>query len=212
MDILISVGKDADPGNYIRAVEEAGGRPHAAYLPEGNAAFDGLILAGGGDIAPTLFGQKNCGSREVDFFRDRAELALLDFFAAAAKPVLGICRGHQMVNVWAGGGIVQDLGEHNAVHRWEGSDKTHLVLTGPGVLRELYGPRFCANSAHHQGVGPVGKCLRVAARSADGIIEAMEHCRLPILTTQFHPERMTGPDTADGGLIFRWFLAKCNQK
>lgn len=209
MDVLISVGKEADPGNYIRAVEWAGGRPHAAYLPKPNPAFDGLILAGGGDIDPSLFGQKNCGSRQVDFFRDRAELALLDAFAAAGKPVLGICRGHQVVNVWAGGGIVQDLGEHNAIHRWEGCDKTHLVLAGSGVLHRLYGPRFFANSAHHQGVGPVGKCLRVTARAADGIIEAMEHCRLPIFTTQFHPERMTGPDTADGSVIFHWFLSLC---
>ena len=122
MDILISVGKDADPSNCIRAVEQAGGHPHADYLPQ-SADYDGLILAGGGDIHPSLFVQKNCGSRGIDFSRDRAELALLDAFAAAGKPVLGICRGHQVVNVWAGGGIVQDLGEHNTIHRWEGCVK-----------------------------------------------------------------------------------------
>lgn len=210
MDILISVGKDADPGNYIRAVERAGGRPHAAYLPQ-STNYDGLILAGGGDIHPSLFGQKNCGSRGIDFSRDRTELALLDAFAAAGKPVLGICRGHQVVNVWAGGGIVQDLGEHNTIHRWEGCDKTHLVMAGKGILGKLYGPCFCVNSAHHQGVGPVGKGLQVIARSADGIIEAMEHCSVPILTTQFHPERMAGPDTADGSGIFRWFITLCDR-
>ncbi len=206
MDILISVGRDADPGNYIQAVEGAGGRPFAAYLPA-ETDFDGLILAGGGDIHPSLFGQKNCGSRDVDFARDRAELALLEAFAAAGKPVLGICRGHQLVNVWAGGGIIQDLGEHNAVHRREGSDKIHLVMARSGLLRALYGPRFWANSAHHQGVGPVGKGLQVTARAADGVIEAMEHDRLPIFTTQFHPERMVGSDTAPGEALFRRFLA-----
>ena len=210
MDILISVGKDADPGSYIRAVEQAGGCPHAAYLPQ-SAACDGLILAGGGDIHPSLFGQKNCGSRDIDFSRDQAELALLDAFSAAGKPVLGICRGHQVVNVWAGGGLLQALGEHNAVHRWEGCDKTHLVMAGKGILRELYGTCFYANSAHHQGIGPVGKALRVTARSADGIIEAMEHQTLPIFTTQFHPERMTGPDTVDGSVIFRRFITVCNR-
>lgn len=211
MDILISVGKNSDPVNYIRAVERAGGRPHAVYLPQ-SADYGGLILAGGGDIHPSLFGQKNCGSKDIDFSRDRAELALLDTFAAAGKPVLGICRGHQVVNVWAGGGIVQDLGEHNAVHRWERGDKTHLALACTGVLCALYGPRLWVNSAHHQGVGPVGKGLRVTARSADGIIEAMEHRTLPVFTTQFHPERMDGPHTADGSVIFRWFVTLCDQR
>lgn len=209
MNILISVGKDADPANYVRAVEDAGGCPHWAYLPKPDPAFDGLILAGGGDIMPCLFGQKNCGSQGIDLRRDRAELALLDAFARAGKPVLGICRGHQVVNVWAGGGLVQDLGEQNSIHRRDRCDKTHTVFAGKGVLRELYGPRFRANSAHHQGIGPVGRCLQVTARSADGVVEALEHVSLPILTTQFHPERMAEPDTADGSPVFRWFLEKC---
>lgn len=209
MDILISVARGSDPGGYVRAVARWGARPHPQYLPQWDGRFDGLILAGGGDIHPSLFGQKSCGAREVDFDRDRAELALLNAFTAAGKPVLGICRGHQLVNVWAGGGLIQDLGEHNAVHRREVEDKTHLVYARSGVLAELYGPRFWANSAHHQGVGPVGRSLRVTARAADGVIEAMEHERLPVLTVQFHPERMTGADTADGSRLFRWFLERC---
>lgn len=211
MKLLISVGRDADPANYIRAVERAGGSPCAAYLPRPDLSYDGLILAGGGDVEPSLFGRKNCGSRNIDLCRDKAELALLDSFAAAGKPVLGICRGHQVVNVWAGGGIVQDLGEGNILHQWEGSDKIHPVFACEGALRALYGVRFWVNSAHHQGVGPVGKGLRVTARAEDGVIEAMEHERLPIWTTQFHPERMTGPNTADGSLIFRRFIIECGQ-
>ena len=73
-------------------------------------------------------------------------------------------------------------------------------------MRSLYGAEFCVNSAHHQSVEPVGRELRVTARSLDGVVEAMEHQRLPILTTQFHPERMTGENVADGAVLFRWFL------
>lgn len=204
MNILISVGKTADPTNYIRAVENAGGTAHACYLPKPNPNFDGLILAGGGDICPSLFGQKNCGSTDIDPDRDRCEFALLDTFTRMGKPILGICRGHQVVNVWAGGGLIQDLGEQNAIHRREGQDKVHLV-SASGVLKSLYGPMFRVNSAHHQGIGPVGKGLAVTARSADGVIEGLEHRSLPILTTQFHPERMTGAETPSGSLIFQWF-------
>lgn len=206
MDILISVGRNADPANYIAAVTRAGGNPIAAYLPEPDPRFDALILAGGGDIEPTLFGQKNCGSDQIDYLRDRRELALADAFAAAGKPILGICRGHQLINVWAGGGLIQDLGEQNAIHRRIRADKVHSAFACGGVLEALYGGCFRVNSAHHQAVGPVGAGLRVTARSADGIIEAMEHTQLPILTVQFHPERMNAPDTADGGLLLRWFL------
>lgn len=211
MNILISIGGTADPFNYVRAVEHAGGRAYAAYLPEKDLSFDGLILAGGGDVEPSLFGQKNCGSAGIDLFRDKAELALLDAFTAAGKPVLGICRGHQIINVWAGGGLIQDLGEKNAIHRREDQDKVHMVLAGEGVLKELYGSCIRVNSAHHQGVGPVGRGLRITACSADGVIEAMEHESYPIWTTQFHPERMNGPETADGGKLFQWFLTQCNQ-
>jgi len=207
MNILISVGKNADPANYMQAVERAGGTAHAIYLPPCDLSFDALILAGGGDISPHLFGQKNCDSQDIDHHRDHCELALVDAFAKAGRPILGICRGHQVVNVWAGGGIIQDLGEQNAIHRHDGCDKVHLV-SAAGILKYLYGGLFRVNSAHHQGIGPVGKSLKVTARSADGVIEAMEHCTLPIFTTQFHPERMNGIDTAPGDRIFRWFIEK----
>lgn len=212
MDILISIEKNTDPSNYVQAVERAGGKAHAAYLPKPNLSFDGLILAGGGDVEPSLFGQKNCGSENIDFYRDRAELALLDAFAAAGKPVLGICRGHQVVNIWAGGGLVQDLGEQNVIHRRVEKDKIHLVFTGKGLLETLYGSSMKVSSAHHQAVGPIGKGLRVTARSADGIAEAMEHEKLQIFTFQFHPERMNTAETADGSAIFRWFIETFGQE
>ena len=206
MDILISVGKRANPDNYVKAVERAGGTAHAAYLPEFDLRYDGLILAGGGDMEPSLYGQENRLSDSIDADRDRTELALLDAFASAEKPVLGICRGHQVVNVWAGGDLIQDLGKQNEAHRRTESDRVHRVCARDGLLKKLYGDSFATNSAHHQAVGTVGAGLTVTACSTDGVIEAMEHETLPIFTFQFHPERMNSGETVDGSAVFRWFV------
>ena len=90
--ILISTG-GGDAGNYLNALESAGGVGEARYLPGPELFYDGLLLAGGGDVDPVLFGQEDRGSRGIDRARDEAELALLDAFCGAGKPVLAICRG-----------------------------------------------------------------------------------------------------------------------
>ena len=172
-NILISTG-GGDAANYIAAIEAAGGQAEARYLPAPELTCDGLLLAGGEDMDPALFGQADRGSRGIDRTRDEAELALLDLFLGAGRPVLAICRGHQVVNVWLGG------------------------------------PVFPVNSWHHQALGRLGKGLSASARSKDGVVEAVEHHSFPLISVQFHPERMTGakarPDTVDGGAVFRAFL------
>ena len=209
--ILISTG-GGDAESYVAAVATAGGRAEARYLPEPDLTYDGLLLAGGGDMDPALFGQANRGSREIDPARDRAELALLDAFFSAGKPVLAVCRGHQVVNVWLGGDLVQDLDPALAPFHGGGeADRVHPVRALEGsLLHRLYGTVFPVNSTHHQALGRLGKGLSVTARSEGGVIEAVEHDSLPLISVQFHPERMTGararPDTVDGGAIFRAFL------
>ena len=216
-NILISTG-GGNAANYITAIEAAGGRADARYLPAPNLGYDGLLLAGGDDIDPVRFGQADCGSRGIDRARDEAELALLDAFCGAGKPVLAICRGHQVVNVWLGGNLLQDLGPGLVpFHRKEEGDQVHLVRGSEGsLLHRLYGPVFPVNSSHHQGLGRLGRGLRVAARSEGGVIEAVEHDTLPLISVQFHPERMTGalarPDTVDGGGLFRAFLELCRHR
>ena len=213
--ILLSTG-GGNAANYLAAIEAAGGAGEARYLPAPDLSYDGLVLVGGDDMDPALFGQEDRGSRGIDRARDGAELALLDAFCSANKPVLAICRGHQVVNVWLGGDLIQDLGpELNPFHQGEGeSDRVHLVRAAEGtLLHRLYGPVFPVNSSHHQAVGRLGRGLRVTARSESGVVEAMEHDSLPLICVQFHPERMTGkkvrPDTVDGGKIFRAFLELC---
>ena len=130
----------------------------------------------------------------------------------AGIPVLGICRGHQVVNVWAGGDLIQDLGPAlGPFHQREEGDLVHLICTAPGSrLGSWYGGLFPVNSNHHQGVGRLGQGLRATAWSEGGVVEGMEHERLPLWTVQFHPERMeAGGGTVDGGVIFRRFLALC---
>ena len=210
-NILISTG-GGDAAGYLAAVEAAGGRGTARYLPGPDLSYDGLLLAGGGDMDPALFGQTDRGSRDIDRARDEAELALLDAFLGAGKPVLAVCRGHQVVNVWLGGDLIQDLGPALAPFHGGGEeDRVHPVRAEEGsLLRRLYGPVLTVNSSHHQALGRLGRGLAVTARSEGGVVEALEHETLPLISVQFHPERMTGararPDTVDGGAIFRAFL------
>ncbi|MBD5085432.1 MAG: gamma-glutamyl-gamma-aminobutyrate hydrolase family protein [Clostridiales bacterium] len=212
--ILISTG-GGNAANYLAAVEAAGGMGEARYLPSPDLSYDGLLLTGGDDMDPALFGQENQGSQGIDRARDDAELSLADAFLKANKPVLAICRGHQVVNVWLGGDLIQDLGpELVPFHRKEEGDQIHLIRAEEGsLLHRLYGPVFPVNSSHHQALGRLGQGLRVSAHSEGGVVEAVEHDTLPLISVQFHPERMTGalarPDTVDGGEIFRAFLELC---
>ena len=210
-NILISTG-GGDAANYIAAVAAAGGQADARYLPGPDLTYDGLLLAGGDDMDPALFGQENTASKGIDPARDRAELTLLDAFLGAGKPVLAVCRGHQVVNVWLGGDLIQDLDPTLAPFHGGGEeDRVHPVRAAEGsLLCRLYGPVFPVNSTHHQALGRLGKGLAATAWSEGGVIEAVEHDSLPLISVQFHPERMTGararPDTVDGGAIFRAFL------
>lgn len=181
--------------------------PRLNYCPSN---YDGLILPGGGDIAPALFGAANEGSRDIDEQLDCLQLRTLDSFIQAEKPVLGICKGLQIINVHFGGTILQDLPEHSQlVHACvppekaraglhnkmpaicKNGDKIHPTKAACGTFSErLYGSAPITNSAHHQGIGAVGDGLLVAQYSHDFVVEALYHERLPILGVQWHPERM----------------------
>lgn len=217
--ILISA-RSANPEaavNYENAVRAAGGEFITRCYPEVDLSFDGLLLTGGGDIEPSRYGQEPNGSNPPDPERDRAELALARAYLEAGKPVLGICRGHQILNVVLGGTMVQDLGEHlNLFHRRMVEDRVHPVWAQEGsILHALYGSTFAVNSAHHQAVDVPGKGLIITARSESGVVESIELPDRPVLGVQFHPERMTcdhlRPDTVDGAAIFRWFLSQCER-
>jgi len=203
--------------NYENAIRAAGSTFVTRYCPETNLSFDGLLLTGGGDVEPGRYGQKDRGSLLVDLERDRAELALVRAYLEAGKPILGICRGMQILNVALGGTLVQDLGGTlNLFHRRIEADKVHPVAAQAGsLLHSLYSSLFAVNSAHHQAADIPGQDVIITARSESGVAEALELPGRPVLGVQFHPERMTGahlrPDTVDGGAIFRWFIDQCSK-
>lgn len=174
------------------------------------ARFDGLLLSGGGDLSPLLFaGEPDPRAGKPDRVRDQEELGLCAAFCAQRKPILGICRGIQVLNVYFGGDLIQHTDGHDGT--------PHAIKTAPGsALCRLCGPVCTVNSYHHQAVGRPGVGLRVCARAADGVIEAVEHSTLPILGVQWHPERMIRGlcmDTdADHTALFAWLQSQVKRE
>ena len=204
--------------NYMNALTGSGAEPVSTRGERVNPEeFDGLLLPGGGDIAPARYGEEVEGSEGIDEQLDAHQFAVLDDFVKAGKPVLAICRGHQLVNVYFGGSLIQHL-ENADFHRFTGEgDQTHPSVAEPGSwLEELYGTReMVTNSSHHQAVKRLGEGLKVDQRSVDGVVEAMHHESLPIYCVQWHPERMSfahrREDTADGEPVFSFFLDICRR-
>lgn len=201
--------------NYRAAVAGAGGLPGAGYCPAPDLTCDGLILCGGGDIHCAQYGQEDRGSHPPDLERDRAELALFRAFFAAGKPILGICRGLQLINVALGGTLIQDLPRAlRDLHTSPQGDLVHTVRARPGsLLHRLYGPDFSVNSAHHQAIDRLGEGLTVSAWAEQDIPEALQWEDRRIFAVQFHPERMSfarrRPDTVDGEAVFHTFVEIC---
>lgn len=199
--ILLLAGKNL-PVNYIKALKGLGAMPQAEQGAMDAEGYDGLVLCGGGDPDPILYGQANRGSYGIDAMRDRKELSCVHSFLKAQKPILGICRGMQLLNVAFGGSLTQHLPTAQ-LHQGVGEEVWH-DLTTEGYLKNLYGRKLSANSSHHQGIDRLGRGLLPAAWAPDGLVEAFWHERAAVLGVQFHPERME-----DGERIFDLFLRLC---
>ncbi len=214
MTVIAIAGKMDYTVNYVNALLYVGKRPRVTLCPEEVSWCDGLVLPGGGDIAPSFWGEENNGSRNLDPMLDSAQAVMLQRAIEAGIPVLGICKGHQLINVYFGGTVIQHIGSADRHTGKEGKDSIHLIQNCPGsVLEQIYGKTMMVNSWHHQGVGMVPDCLKVSAYWRDGeeyVIEALEHAYLPILSVQWHPERMSfgrrRRDTADAADLWEAFL------
>ncbi len=193
--------------NYAAAIQAAGAEPCFHCSAEECHA---LLLPGGEDIEPWRYGQPVCGSVDMKPERDAMEFSVLERFFPLQRPILGICRGLQLINVFLGGTLVQDLPGHR---QSGGFDRLHRSHSTPSLLTSLYEQGTILNSAHHQAIDRLGSGLTAVQWTPDGVIEAVVHKDLPIYALQWHPERMRGPfakpGTADGDLVFQAFLSLC---
>ena len=179
--------------NYKNAVRLAGGEPIGGYLPKYDESCDALLLCGGEDVSPSYYGQKNVGCRGIDKQRDKAEFELIEAFVHAKKPILGICRGHQILNVGFGGTLIQDISEiqQSSHSARECCDNSHMInVCEKSFMYHLTEGSDFVNSSHHQAISDLGRGLIATAHSLDGIIESFEHTEMAVLGVQYHPERM----------------------
>jgi len=193
--------------DYARGVLEAGGLPVHLSLDVDPALYvdrlDGILLSGGADVESSRYGAEpddHAGAPET--IRDDYEFGLLGQAAESQLPVLGICRGLQILNIFAGGTLHQDVPEHS---RYDVAPTATIhsidIIAGSGLER-LYGRTHEVNSLHHQTVDRLGEELVITA-SHDGTVEGLEHSRLPILAVQWHPEFLTTRDTDP---VFGWIV------
>lgn len=201
---LDSIDIDIYLADYARAIVDAGGLPLHLPLDVEPGRFiehlDGLILTGGADVDPARYGAENEAS-EFQTIRDDIEFELLDAALGADLPVLGICRGLQVLNVHAGGTLHQDVPTH-ARFDIDPAERVHSATIEPGsLLGAIYGDDVMINSLHHQTVDVVGSGLRVVARGDDGSVEALEMDRRAVIAVQWHPEMLNEVEP-----IFTWLV------
>ena len=200
---------------YFLGVSAGGGVPVMATdieLAEEYARLcDGLVLTGSAMYMPSpeYAAQAKVIEKQK---RDPQDAQVFYAFKKAGKPVLGICRGQQNINVFLGGTLAKKFKLTDGV---EHLMRKHEIVAQPGsLICELFGETFITNSRHNNRIDQLADGLKVTARSHDGVIEAIEHESEPIYAVQWHPERMRGdlPDPFDGPdttILFQKFSEIC---
>lgn len=201
MKKIFIYGKGYD--NYARALNDAGAQAVISENAELSRECDGLLLPGGGDVSPCFYNSAERFCTGVDLKRDCAEQYLIAVFLRQNKPIMGVCRGMQMLNVYFRGTLEQKIRRAD-MHYAAGTDVYHPIFsTQGGFTYKLFGEKFTVNSAHKQAVKIVGAGLKICARAPDGTIEAIQNLNKKIVAVQFHPERMENR----GNEIYEYFLS-----
>lgn len=190
--------------DYTRSVYAAGGLP--IHLPvEADPAdyldlVDGIALSGGADVEPSRYGHENTAS-DTEPERDAFEFGLLAGAVERGVPLLGICRGLQVLNVYTGGTLNQSVPAH-ARYDVPTDDRSHRITFDTSTrIGELYGESFVSNSLHHQTVDELGSGLTLAGRADDGTVEALELDGHDVIAVQWHPEMLDGEEP-----VWRWLV------
>ena len=211
---------------YVHAIEEVGGVPLLLPFTKSDQTLthiceitDGFFFSGGADIDPAHYGEtikETCGS--VQSNRDTVEFALFSRAYATGKPILGICRGMQLINVALGGTLYQDVPSERPSHiahlqrepKFSHSHDVQIQANTP--LHALIGKdRMGANSFHHQALKTLGTDLAVMARADDGMIEAVYSTRERYLRAyQWHPERLIAM-SEQNRMLFADFIVACSE-
>ena len=199
---------------YAASVITAGGLP--VHLPMSASPellatrLDGIIIAGGEDVDPRLYGQAPAPlTGPVDPIRDAFELGLIRAGLAHGIPVLGVCRGLQLINVALGGTLIQHLesgtGESHGSYAYPRAHRVHDIAIERGSqMHGIYGDTVRTNSFHHQAVDAPGDGVAVVGRAADGVVEAIEAPDRNIVGVQWHPE------TLGGDPVFGWLVTQAH--
>lgn len=211
---------------YIQSVELAGGIPLCIPHLNGQEVeavldkVDGLLLIGGHDMNPYVYGQEphlNLGMFHTR--RDDSDLAVLRSSFKRKLPILAICRGHQVLNVALGGTLIQDIPsqlEQPLAHRQASarSEATHTVQIGGEKLRAILGKeQIRTNSIHHQAIDQLGEGLVAVGFATDGVVEAVEHTEHPFcIGVQWHPEEMAPAGDENSIKLFSAFIEASKQK
>ena len=206
--------------NYFHKVLEFGMLPvgiptvdpsHAAdYLQ----SVDGILLTGGSDLDPAYYGEKpdpKLGAVRRE--RDAFELELARLATGESTPVLGVCRGLQVVNVALGGSLKQHLEPGPEIRHGSGTPtpEFHQIDVVDGGYAERLGPRPRVNSLHHQALDRVAADLIVLARAGDGVVEMVSSRTVPLLAVQWHPEQLTSGDPA-ADVPFQWLAEQLQRE
>ena len=186
--------------------------PNPTVIKELAGKISGMILGGGDDIDPATYGEVALGPDLTYPQRDRFETAMVHEMLRERKPVLGICRGCQMLNVTLGGTLYQNIYRQLDPNRLlDHETGTHWVKISPqSRLFKVLGQQQLVNSRHHQAVKRLGRHLRVVARAGDGIVEGIENQDALIQGVQWHPENLWRTDSAQNRL-FRNFFKRVRQ-
>jgi putative glutamine amidotransferase len=205
---------------YSDAIWKTGGIPRLLTRPTDPArgvtltGIDGLLLTGGGDVDPGQYGQlRSTETGGVDTGRDEWEIALVRQALELAMPVLGVCRGCQVLNVAFAGTLTQHLPSRSLLPHLvlERESLAHAVEIAPSTqLFTLEGKiQIATNSVHHQAIDTIGEGLRATAWAEDGSIEAIEHLSRPMIGVQWHPENLL--EHASHVAVFEWLVEKARR-